>query len=434
METLKPKTPKKLLGLLAGVVVLILIIAVFTFSSYSKSVAKKEEAKKVAAQIVATKKIADEKIVAEQAAAAEQKKQAEADAAAVTAQSTASSGPISDDLYKYEVSIDDIKYSLPASYSDFEKNGWIGKDFGTNTMDPNKYNIVTLEKGDQSMMVSIANMGTDVVPLSKCYIGQITIDTMNKNQKTKITIAKGITLASSQDEVIAAYGNPSDKYEGDTTTKLTYKSGNYSNYEITFDKTTKKIYSIKLENLVKPAKAETTPSVDTGLPAVVTNYKAPISVGAELSSFQFKYGGTFYKLPVPIAELVKNGWVLQSKSDEVVAAKSSAVGVELRKDNQVLRTQIENYSEKGEPLKNCFATYVEYYNNGAVIPIELPKGITEKSTIEQVIAAYGKPTKEDSSSSFKYYTYGKVFEEVTFMTKDGKIEKIEVNYAPKELK
>ncbi|MBU3109979.1 hypothetical protein [Clostridium lacusfryxellense] len=440
METPKPKTPKKLLGLIAGVVVLILIIAVFTISSYTKSAAKKEEAKKVSAQIVATKKIADKKIaddkkVADQKVAADQKKQAEDAAAAVTAQSTASSGPISDDLYKYEVSIDGIKYALPASYSDFEKNGWIGKDFGTTTMDPNKYNIVNLEKGDQSLMVSIANMGTDVLPLSKCYIGQITVDTIDdKNPKTNINIAKGITINSSQDEVIAAYGNPSDKFEGDTITKLTYKSSDYSKYEITFNKTTKKVYSINIENLVQPAKVETAPTVNTGLPAVVTNYKAPTSVGAELSSFQFKYGGTFYKLPVPIAELVKNGWALQSNGDEVVAAKSSAVGVELRKDNQVLRTQIQNYSEKGEPLKNCFATYVQYYNNGAVIPIELPKGITEKSTIEQVIAAYGKPTKEDSSSSFKYYTYGKIFEEVTFMTKDGKIEKIEVNYAPKELK
>ncbi|MBU3109980.1 hypothetical protein [Clostridium lacusfryxellense] len=440
METLKPKTPKKLLGLLAGVVVLILLVAVFTISSYTKSAAKKENAKIVAAKVVADKKTADKKtadakIVADQAAAAEQKKQAEAAtaAAAVTAEATATSGPISDDLYKYEVSIDGIKYALPASYSDFEKNGWIGKDFGTKTMDPNKYNIVNLEKGDQTMMVSIANMGTDVLPLSKCYIGRITIETINKNQKTNILMSKGISLTSSQEEVIAAYGNPSDKYEGTTTTKLTYKSGSYSECEITFDKTTKMVYSIKLENLVKPANQETTAAVDTGLPAVVKNYKAPTSLGDDLYAFQVKYAGSLYKLPVPIAELVKNGWVLQSNGDKLVAAKSSAFGIELRKDNQILRTQIANYSEKGEPIKNCFATYVQYYNNGAMLPIELPKGITEKSTIEQVIAAYGKPTKEDTSSSYKYYTYGKVFQKTTFTTKDGKIVKIEVDYAPKEL-
>jgi len=74
----------------------------------------------------------------------------------------------------------------------------------------------------------------------------------------------------------------------------------------------------------------------------------------------------------------------------------------------VLRTQIENYSDKEQPLKYCFATYIEYYNNGAVIPIELPKGISDKSSIDQVIAAYGQPTKVEDSSSFKYYSYGNI--------------------------
>ncbi len=151
---------------------------------------------------------------------------------------------------------------MPDSFSAFEKNGWVGKDFGNNTLDPNKYNTAYLENGDKKMMISIENFGTDVLPMSKCHVGKIRIDSYNKKNGTTISIAKGIAIGS------------------------TY--------------------------------------------------------------------------------------------EEVIAAKSSAVGVELRKDNQVLRTQIENYSDKGETLKNCFATYVEYYNNGAVIPIELPKGITEK--------------------------------------------------------
>ena len=282
------------------------------------------------------------------------------------------------------------------------------------------------------MMIQIANFGTNVSPLSKCHVGGITITSDDKKKGTSISIAKGITLDSTYAQVIAAYGKPSEQYKGDTLLKLTYKSGNYSNYEISIDNKTKKVYSIGLENLVAPTKVQTT-SVDTKAPAEVKNYKTPSSVGKDLLSFQVKYSGKLYKLPIPIAELIKNGWVLQSKSAEVIAAKSSAVGVELRKDNQVLRTQITNYSDNGQPLKYCFATYIEYYNNGAVIPLELPKGISEKSTMAQVIAAYGKPTKTEDSTSFKYYTYGKIFEEVVFMTKGDKIEKIEVNYAPKEL-
>ena len=307
----------------------------------------------------------------------------------------------------------------------------MGTDFDKSTLEPSQYKLEYPKQGEQTMMIQIANFGIDVSPVSKCDVGGIKIDSLNKNQAT-ISIAKGITIGSTYAQVIAAYGKATDEYKSDTMTKLTYKSGTYSNYEISFDTKTKKVYSIELENLVPPEKTKTT-SVDTNLPAAVKSYKAPSSVGTDLFSFQVKYGGDLYKLPIPINELVKNGWVLQSDNSKVIAAKSSAVGVELRKDNQVLRTQIQNYSDKGEPLKNCFATYIEYYNNGAVIHLELPKGISEKSTMAQVTAAYGKPTEVEKSSTFTYYTYGKIFEEVVFMTKGGKIEKIEVNYSPKTL-
>ncbi|MBU3191600.1 hypothetical protein K9O30_19810 [Clostridium bowmanii] len=341
------------------------------------------------------------------------------------------SGSISDNLYKYEVLINGIKYSLPTSFSTFGKNKWVGTDFDKSTLEPNQYKLEYPKNGEQTMMIQIANFGMDVSPVSKCDVGGIKIDSLNKNQAT-ISIAKGITIGSTYAQVIAAYGKATDEYKSDTITKLTYKSGTYSNYEISFDTNMKKVYSIELENLVQPEKTTST-SADTNLPVAVKNYKAPSSVGTDLFSFQVKYGGNLYKLPIPIAELVKNGWVLQSDNSKVIAAKSSAVGVELRKDNQVLRTQIQNYSDKGEPLKNCFATYVEYYNNGAVIHLELPKGISEKSTMAQVTAAYGKPTETEKSSTFTYYTYGKIFEQVVFMTKGGKIEKIEVQYSPKTL-
>ncbi|MBU3129304.1 hypothetical protein LGL55_14010 [Clostridium tagluense] len=392
------KTSKKIL------LVLSLIVLVLSFAACKKKVAIKPVPEK--APNVASKKTEDT--------------------------TNPASGTISDDLYKYEVLVNGIAYSLPTSFSTFEKNKWVGADFDKSTLNPNQYKIEYPKNGEQTLMIHIANFGTDVSPISKCHVGGITINSDNKKNGTTIYIAKKITIGSTYDQVIAAYGKPSNEYKGDTLTKLTYKSGTYSNYEISFDTKNKKVSSIKIENLVSPAKAETT-SVDTKLPAVVKNYKVPSSVGTDLLSFQVKYGGTFYKLPVPITELIKNGWVLQSDSAKVLAAKSSTVGIELRKNNQVLRTQIKNYSDKGEPIKYCFATYIEYYNNGAMIPLELPKGISEKSTIEQVIAAYGKPTKVDNSPSFKYYSYGKIFQEVVFMTKNGKIEKIEVTYAPKNL-
>ncbi len=342
------------------------------------------------------------------------------------------SGSISDDLYRYEILLNGVAYSLPTSFSTFEKNGWVGKDFGSDKLDPNQYTIRTLQNGEQTIIVKMANLDINVSPIPKCYVAGVTVEPDSKNQGPTVSIAKGITIASTYDEVIAAYGKPSNEYKGGTINKLTYKSGSYSSYDISLDTKTNKVYSIEVQNIIPPTKTQTKP-VSTELPTVVKNYKAPSSIGKDLFSFQVKYGGNYYKLPAPITEFEKNGWVLQSNPDEVIPAKSGVVGVELRKSNQVLRTQIENYSDKAEPLKHSFVTYIEYYNNGAQIPLELPKGISEKSSIDEVIAAYGQPTKIDESASFKYYIYGKVFSEVVFVTNKGKIEKIEVNYSPKNL-
>jgi glycosyltransferase involved in cell wall biosynthesis/predicted O-methyltransferase YrrM len=211
------------------------------------------------------------------------------------------------------------------------------------------------------------------------------------------------------------------------------QSDSDSNVEISMDKESNNVDSIDVENLVTP-KETSSKSVPTEFPDVVKNYNTPKNIGKELLSYQLKYGGNYYKLPAPIAEFEKNGWVLLSNSDIIVAGKRSAVGIELRKDNQILRTQIINYSEKGAPIGHCFITYIEYYNYGAEISLELPKGITERSTIEEVFKAYGDPTEVDESTNFKYYTYGKTFEGVTFVTSGNEIVKIEVtNYSPNEL-
>lgn len=344
----------------------------------------------------------------------------------------ATSDSISDDLYSYEVLINGVAYSLPTPFSNFKKNGWIAKDFGNDKLKPNQYALKTLKNGEQIMLIRIANFGTNVTPISECSVAGVRIEPGVNAQGATISIAKGITVGSTYDEVIAAYGKPSDEYKGESLTKLTYKSGIYSDYNIGFDTKSKKVQSIEIKNLVSPEKMQTK-SVNTELPAIVKKYKAPSNIGKDLLSFQVKYGGDYYKLPAPITEFEKNGWVLQSNAAKVIAAKSSDVGIELRKGNQVLRTQIENYNDKAEPLKHCFVGYVEYSTNGAQIPLELPKGISEKSSIDEIIAAYGQPAKTKESSSFKYYTYGKVFREVVFITDKGKLIKIQVKYLPKEL-
>ena len=42
------------------------------------------------------------------------------------------------------------------------------------------------------------------------------------------------------------------------------------------------------------------------------------------------------------------------------------------------------------------------------------KGISEKSTINEIMVTYGEPTDKDISEDFSYYKYGDIFESVEF--------------------
>lgn len=162
-------------------------------------------------------------------------------------------------------------------------------------------------------------------------------------------------------------------------------------------------------------------------PEVVKNYNAPSDIGTDLYSFQLSYGGDLYKLPAPIAEFEKNGWTLDSDGKEVVDANDKRVLVRLQKDDQVMMTETINFSNKATSLKHTFVTYLEYDRNALQIPIELPLGITEKSSPEEIISAYGVPDEIHGPSELKSYVFGEQYEGVTFwIDEQDEIMRVEI--------
>lgn len=345
------------------------------------------------------------------------------------------SGTLSDDLYSFQVQVNGVTYSLPALYSEFEANGWIGKDFDTSTIKPkNKTLSDRVSNGEQIVYLAIVNLAGDVLTYDKCYVGKVSLSTSDAKKGATLVLPKGITLGSTMDEVTAAYGEPSDLRESAVKKTLTYSAEIYSSVKIIIDSETNLVDQIEVENLISKQPA-VLPSVNGDVPKVVTDYKSPSDLGSDWNSFNVKYAGAIYHIPAPVAAFVANGWRLLD-TDVVVDAQSSKVGVSLQKDNQTLRTTVKNYADTAQPVSNCFVTIVMYDKNSTKLSIELAEGITEGSTIEELIAAYGEPKDKDTSAStYDYYSYGKVFEEVEiYVSKEtGKISKIVVNNSPKNL-
>ncbi|MDR2106830.1 MAG: hypothetical protein LBP24_05425 [Coriobacteriales bacterium] len=350
------------------------------------------------------------------------------------------SGELSDDLYSYAVRLDGVVYTLPAPYSEFKANGWELRDASLleQTLEPGQYSLGDVaQNGEHRVRLAFTNNSMDVVSIEDAEVGRVIVDDSNVQAGTQFLLPGGITLGASYEDVIAAYGEPTDVQEGASFKSLTYSTDAYAEVKITVKAETNLVSEINVENLIaKQQDASGSGAVaDAEAPAVVNEYKAPTDLGSSWNSFNVKYDGALYHLPAPVSAFVQNGWVIASDESEVLAAKSSKVGFEIRKGNQTLRTEVHNYADTAQPLKYCFVTSVEYYEYGAKVSIELAKGLSEKSTIDDFIAAYGEPTSKEQSSNLVFYGFGKMWEslEVSVDTQTGAINKVTLTNSPKTL-
>ncbi len=347
---------------------------------------------------------------------------------------------LSDDLYSFELALNGVVYTLPAPFAQFAQNGWTGENLTSKSLNPSSMTLLdVVANGPQQIYISFCNNAMDVLPYDQCNVGSISLDRTQASAGAQLVLPKGISLGATYEAVVAAYGQPTDLFDSGTAKSLTYQSGTYSVVTIDIDSATNQVYQIKVENLIpKPnAKAQATaaPAASSETPASVGAYQAPAALGDNWNAFNVKYAGTLYHLPAPVAAFVANGWVVESNANDLVAGQSSTVGIVLRKENETLRTTVRNYADAAQPVANCFVTSVLYSVWDTKIPLELPKGITEASHIEDIIAAYGQPTSQDSSAGFDYYTYGDIWEKVDIVVEKetNAIIKLEVEHHPKTL-
>jgi len=341
---------------------------------------------------------------------------------------------LSDDLYSFMFSLNGDIYSLPFSYSEFAANGWVGDDLEDDTLNPAQFSIATpLTNGNYRISVSFINLTENVLPFSESNIGRITLDEWDYDRGGAELIFPGnITLGSTYEDVIAAYGEPSSRREGSLDLTLNYSPNHYTGVEIRVDNETNLVTSLRMENFVA---REDSPEFEGDLPDSVLAYEAPTDLGDDWRDFIVRFDGDLYQLPAPVAVFVENGWVIEGDANEMVAAQSSRVGVRLRKGNQTMRTTVQNYDDFAQPISNSFVTVIDFYQNDATLPIELSGGITEDSTIDEIIAVFGEPDRIEDSASFTFYTFGSIWQEisVTINNDTNGVHRLRVEHSPNSL-
>jgi len=348
-------------------------------------------------------------------------------------------GSLSDDLYSFQIQVNEDVYQFPMSYADFITFGWQYDGDETKNLSSNTYGSSEVFKnGKLKCYAGIANFDVNTRPISECHVISIKFDAyMVKESDVTITLPGGITFGGSMDEAVALYGTPYYEYDNGTSRRtVTYQLASQQEVKISseFEKMDI-IGDIEVRNIVKPDDF-VAGDISDEVPAIVGKYKAPSKLSDNFGDFIVEYGGDLYQLPAPVSVFVSNGWkILEDASQTSISGKDSS-WVTLMKDNQKLKVIAKNYDENAVGIANGFVTDTVSDVNGNKTPILIAKNITvgmSRKDLESALA--GVAFETDQSTSFDYYniypTGSKVDSYSISVSKESDtVSRISVKYAP----
>ena len=350
---------------------------------------------------------------------------------------------LSDDPYSYSFILDGTIYTLPAPFSEFAKDGWeiqngTGYAREHDTLDPGEELIVFEAKhGDHVVDMYLINNDVDVQKLDDCDVSGISFDKYDSKKGAELIFPGRITIGTPEEDVLSLYGEPSYRNDGSAGNNLTYNIEPSSYIGIDVDVDSRLVNRLYMRHPLRSDNSNQEGStIATGdAPDVVKAYRQPNALGGSWDSFTLKYDNVLYQMPIPVTELVANGWVCVSDENMMIDAKDYKIGFDIRHGNQVLHTNLDNYADTQQPAKYCFVTKIEYYREGTNVSFELPGGLSEKSSIEDFIKTYGEPREMDEYSSLVFYTWGDVYKSLSIaVEKDTKqIHRLELEYRPRSL-
>lgn len=298
---------------------------------------------------------------------------------------------LSEDLFDFQIQIEDAVYQFPMSYEEFLSYGW---ELDANHSDaemelsPNQYDLVYFKKGGLECMTYVINLGMNSQKVSECLVGGMEISNFDwEVQPGQIYLAAGIERGvSTQEEIEAAYGTPTSVYNGDMYTSLTYEKDSYCEVELYVYKESGVLEDIDMRNFVAPEGFDAG-SASEEVPEEIASYEAPAQLGDDLFSYNVEFDGTLYQLPCPVSVLVENGWEIdRNNTEESIAAKSSG-WVAFQKGGLTFDVLARNSADYATIPENCWVEELGAGGYGMETSMKIPGGIEIGTTEEDLKAA-----------------------------------------------
>ena len=262
---------------------------------------------------------------------------------------------LSDNLYDFQIAMDGQVYKFPMWFDDFEALGWEYLGDRTEVLYANEYLYAEpWQKDGVTIYTSIANLSLNAIAPEEGQICGLDLDGYQmRNCDWKIELSKGITFGeSAREDILKAYGEPTDEYDGELYYKMSYETDYYSEVTLYVYKDSGVMEKLELMNMIELEGLDN--SVSEEVPELISEYKAPTQLGDDYYSNILEYDGALYQFPCPIQEFTDNGFEIQEENSDMVIGAGDTGRAELMKDKQRIRVSVKNFAPYATVLENCF--------------------------------------------------------------------------------
>lgn len=349
----------------------------------------------VGAEEAAAPAEATEAPAAEAAAPAETTEAPAADAAAPAEAAEAPAATLGEDIYGFQMMMEGVLYQLPMTYAELTANGWTlsTREDPEMMLGSNEYAMVYFTKGEYEICADMLNLSVNECKVTDCLVAGISVDTEYEDYDVAafgVTLPKGITVgASTLEDIKAAYGEPSDTYEGDLGSTLTYEIDYNQSVEFYVSKEKGYLVEVDVRNFTEPEGFDKG-GVSTETPEIVTAYQAPTALSENMMDPVVEFCGDLYQLPCPVTALQANGWELLDVTEESFVAGDDIAFLDLMRDNQTISLTAYNLTPNAVLPENCFVTEMQGATYDENITLTLSGNITLGMEKDALIARAGE--------------------------------------------
>ena len=288
----------------------------------------------------------------------------------------------------FQISINDVCYQFPFPYYVLEANGWTIDNAPTNVGSGETEIIFAASSvSGKDFLFYVTNPHATGQTLDNCLVTGLMVE--SDCTEDEIKLAENIVfLTAVKQDFLDTFGAPDWVMEYEDMEYVSYYTDDLQGtLDLEMD-SNKVCYKISMENMAMPEGLETSNEISTEEPNINASYEAPTGPSTDVADSIITIDGYNYKLPCPVSEFTKNGWTVDSKSDDYINANSKILSA-IEKDGEKVYCYITNYTDDTIYTDNGMITMLDVYEDyAAEVEIVFPGNLGLSSNASEFEALY----------------------------------------------